>query len=70
MTSGLFTLHGIGTGTRTRTTGDMGQVPFPFSDQCEHFCTIYYDPLVPFLFPVPVLVPLPCSSKQRIQVCG
>ena len=32
-------------------------VPFPFWDECEHFCTIYQDPFVPVMFPV--LVPVP-----------
>ena len=38
-------------------------VPFPASDQCEHFCTIL-GPFVLVLFPVPVPVPFPCSVNK------
>ena len=37
--NGLFTLHGIGTGTRTGPAQTMSPGSFPVSDQFEHFCT-------------------------------
>ena len=54
---GAFTLHGTGTvtgtGNGTGTIGDNGCGPIPGPGECKHFCTIYWNPLIPCPGPGP-----------------
>ena len=55
--SGLEVVQGIGQAQ----TKQWVLVPAPVSDQYEHFCRIYYNPLLPVLFLVVLPVTVLCS---------
>ena len=57
---GLFTLNGNGTG---KGTWKWTLVPFPVSDQCEHFCLLS----IPFPGPVPVQFPRGARSAFAVD---
>ena len=41
-------------------------VPFPVPVQCEQFCIIYSNTLLPVLVPFPFLVPVPCNVNAPL----
>ena len=45
-------------------------VPFPVSDQCEHFCTIYWNPLIPCTCPGPGPGPVQCECAITPALLG
>ena len=58
---------GLGQGMGPAQQETMGQVPVPVSVQCEHLCIIHRNPLLLFLFPLPLPLLIPCSVNEPLE---